>query len=1212
MAQIRFAKRQIAGARPAAAAEQQPPAEHKPQVEKARSMLSQAGGAAASGLHTLGSILSTPSRVLYGTINGLAGGQGGFGNMNPFDSTDGVELSHVLGNAGVLAKNDPSKWEVMDPIRGLIDVAGDPTAWLPPLALTKAGNTAAKAGTLATGRINQIRAGQRGLVGFRAPLAAESAGAIGSGKAVAEAIDTAGHVTGAAPVLQAISQSYPVTKTKEMFMASVGGRTTPLTQAAHQGAYNAQTKSLHDIDMATINSAQNMVAKGPIPGSLERHMAEMGTPTAEMAPVMAMKNAIHAEGQSVGLNLGTLDNGVKNYTRYGPKKAKKTVVRKADGSVDYVRINHGVKDGAESNEFIPNVKTGHVPRFAGEGVKWGGGAGHGSRKAMSSQAGMDQHRNDSIFGNVATQTAEDAVKSGVGMQKKLADAGLSPEQQTRVIDKMINKTVGSTDRAAGTNLTGYFKEGGREFKRSREMASMIQKNPQLAETGLFPNHPLADTYTQMASQADRTNKAKASLKYMSENARPNIHINENQLGPLTPNKVHNEPLDVLQQHGEDLAPTVLKAAADLDLNQKAVASHVFRGLPGTVRSHVEKVARERAAKKVQHEVEQKAGKLYAQVTEMAKSGMDRTDEARFNSIYNRYRKLHENMDDAIEAGISKKMPKLIEEETLKLDLPVKDYKSLTGFLSQPATSDPGAISQINSMFKANALAYPATQARNAMSASITNVLEGATNPLARLGRKRSPQQQAIDLMLGKDVSGFADIPAVAHLIKTQNISESEAIRRLAAVHFPVGNSLVSEIPTGQIGSQLSDVTASIPGREQRTLGSALAAPFKALAGYRDGKHVGWKKALDPSAIAGVRGHKETSYAPAMAANASAQGIEQANRLGGWLGLMRQGYDPSVAAEKIGASQVNYGSREFSQFEKKLKSVIPFYAFSSRSSKHVAKQLATDPGGRMAQVIKSEDRANARDESLSDSLLSGTSIPLGQRDDGTKTFLSGLGLAHEPASRMIGDLLGGDSRGFLYDMAGQVNPLLKTPMEHMTGQSFYQRGEPQSKLDPNVGRTLANLGVMAGLRDKDAGPIQYPGSAAVEMALGASPLSRLASTARTLTDTRKSLHEKALNTLTGLKVTDVSPKSQEFNLIRRAEEMAKASGAKSRSDVYFSKKELTQLERLDPALAEKQKKLQMLLNDLKKQQVADSKGGTAKKTKKARHAAGGLIKKASVY
>ena len=138
-------------------------------------------GHTMAAVHTLGSLLSASSRAVWGGLNAATGGEGGTGNLNPFDSTGGIELSHFLANKGLIAKNDDSRWELMPTVengkfnpgdigRGVIDMVGDPTTWLTPLGLTKAGSGLAKAGALEKGLINQIAAKQRALVSARVPF----------------------------------------------------------------------------------------------------------------------------------------------------------------------------------------------------------------------------------------------------------------------------------------------------------------------------------------------------------------------------------------------------------------------------------------------------------------------------------------------------------------------------------------------------------------------------------------------------------------------------------------------------------------------------------------------------------------------------------------------------------------------------------------------------------------------------------------------------------------------------------------------------------------------------------------------------------------------------------------------------------------------------------------------------------------------------------
>lgn len=1103
-----------------------------PDPETSKSLLSQAGGGAMSGLHTVGSILSTPSRVLWGSINGLTGGEGGFGNMNPLDSTGGIELSHVLGNAGVIAKNDPNKWEWGDLGRGLVDIAGDPTSWAGVGGLTKAGVAASKAGRLTPGLVNSVRAGERGLLSFHHPLATVSHGAIGTGAAVGDALHAAGARTGVTRLANAVAASAPVTKIKQLFHASSLGRTTPATQHMAEQAYHETTGRLRDADLGAINATRNIQARGPIGGDTERHLAELGTPTREMRPLLAAKDAIHAEAQHLGIPTGNLDNDVKAFTKIGPKKALLTKILDDQGNIAHTIVNQGAHN--EPVNFLrPNTAVQHVPRFAGEGVEWGGLGAEYSSKAMSAQSAINQHRNADLLGNAQTEVIEQGLRSASGLQPRLAAAGLSENRQARALGKFIKKQVIARDVGAGTNLTRKTSVSGREVDRTRELGNLLQRNPQIADTGLFTNDPIFDIHHQMSSLSNTIPKADAATDFMAHHAAIS----------------HNEPLDVLRGRGLDNPPTIRDAASQLGVSTARVGDNVLARLPAQLATTLRAEAAREATRVVSHT---HAGQTPAQIA----------------------------------AQYARIQPAILHNMVLDLHLPSAEYKSLTGFLEKAPASKGGFFKSLNTMWKANMLAHPATQVRNAVSAGVTNTLEGSTTPFSQSTR------HAIDLIRGQEISGYAHVPEIRHLMSSQNISETEAIRRLAATHFPVNHSIAGDLPADQAGAQLADLASNVPGRSFTPASEAVMGPLRALAGFRDGQHVG-RNVVNPAAIGGAFGHETTSFGPAMASNMVARNVEQPMRIGGWLGLMRQGYSADEAARLVGRAQVNYGSREFSEFEKQLKNVIPFYSFSSRAGKHVATELASNPGGRMAQLVKAQDRAHAQDPSLPDSVLSGTALPLGTRADGTKTFATGLGLAHEPAVHTLGALAHGDLRGAGYDILGMTNPLLKTPLEHVTGQSFFQRGEPAGNLDPTVGRLMSNAGVLTGLRDPEAGPVKYPGSSIVEPLVGSSPLSRYATTARTLTDTRKSLPESLVNVLTGARITDVSPKKQAFTLMKRAEDLAKSQGAHSRSEVYFSKAELENLDKTDPVLAKKQRELQALLNAVKsksaKKPKEDSKG-----------------------
>jgi hypothetical protein len=259
-------------------------------------------------------------------------------------------------------------------------------------------------------------------------------------------------------------------------------------------------------------------------------------------------------------------------------------------------------------------------------------------------------------------------------------------------------------------------------------------------------------------------------------------------------------------------------------------------------------------------------------------------------------------------------------------------------------------------------------------------------------------------------------------------------------------------------------------------------------------------------------------------------VEWANRAGMYLYLLKKGFDPAEAAKEVKRLHVDYG--QVTDFERNVaKRLVPFYGFSRGIAPVVAHTLATSPGGLMAQTVK-HSASNDRSDITPDYIAETAAIPLGQQPDGSDRYLTGLGLPHEDTLSFLsspGNLL----RSGGLEALSRMNPLVKGPLEFATGQSFFQKGPSGGRslddLDPTVGRLLANVS-----GQKDA----VPTSQLLETVLSNSPLSRALTTARTLTDERKGLGAKALNTLTGVRVTDVSPAAQESVLREAVQQMLK--------------------------------------------------------------------------
>jgi len=305
-----------------------------------------------------------------------------------------------------------------------------------------------------------------------------------------------------------------------------------------------------------------------------------------------------------------------------------------------------------------------------------------------------------------------------------------------------------------------------------------------------------------------------------------------------------------------------------------------------------------------------------------------------------------------------------------------------------------------------------------------------------------------------------------------------------------------------------------------------------------------------SATAGMR-HKAATW---MATNAKFnRAVEYQNRASLYIYLKRKGFTPEAAAQAVNEIHFDYSKAAMAPFERDvMQRIVPFYVFSRNSLPWTVQRLLTHPGGAMSRTIQAVAGLNRQDELSPEYLSETASIPLGNRPDGSASYLTGLGLGFEdpagfatPSLKQVG-----------LEALSRTSPVIKGPLEMITGQSFFQKGPRGGRdletLDPVLGRTLANVGKMTGLRPDTDSPVRYPGSDFLEHAISNSPLSGVATSLRTLTDTRKDPLSMAVNLGTGFRRTDVSPASQDRELRNRIQQVEKRLGSKVYSDTYIPK------------------------------------------------------------
>ena len=425
---------------------------------------------------------------------------------------------------------------------------------------------------------------------------------------------------------------------------------------------------------------------------------------------------------------------------------------------------------------------------------------------------------------------------------------------------------------------------------------------------------------------------------------------------------------------------------------------------------------------------------------------------------------------------------------------------------------------------------PSFNPRNVASGQFSNALVGQLTGEGIAG--------ANSIVRGGEVAGLKDIPFFqeeAAKRGIQGLTDQQAtdmFRELLAGAETTGSYGVSQHqPHGQVGGTIDDLIRDMPGGQ----------PFrwKQVGEKVLGQHgtswnpLNWK-------IAGVGGAQKTTIPLGAAGEDFSYWAESLNRIAPMIALMKDGVHPQEAIQRVLQAQVGYQSRFYTDFENQvMKRLALFYSFSKGMLPFTLQQLIENPGGRLAQTLRSINQTKDEDELVPNYIAETASIPVGNipgmqpLEPGAKRYITGLGLGFEDPAQMAVPSL----QNFGLEMLSRANPLIKGPLESITGQTFFQRspaggGRSIEDLDPALGRTLSNLGQMTGLREKNT-PIRFPGSNVIEHMLSNSPLSTLLTTARTATDPRKGVGAKVTNLLTGVRVSDVSPAAQDRELLNRA-------------------------------------------------------------------------------
>lgn len=492
-----------------------------------------------------------------------------------------------------------------------------------------------------------------------------------------------------------------------------------------------------------------------------------------------------------------------------------------------------------------------------------------------------------------------------------------------------------------------------------------------------------------------------------------------------------------------------------------------------------------------------------------------------------YRKLAPKNAKEVTPFVTGGQPYGINKELLNWGIPAREFENIKKayggwVLPEEAVKPRAIIDSFTNSFKA--LTYPiwiGSHVRNAATAALNNLRTGTGIQdyvkQYKLMRGLLPEAEADALRHAQFSNAriFGEGSPALELVGNTGSARAPSSRQWT--DFAPGTNQYGMGQAGPTGSFLGD-TANLIGKEGAyDLAANLArkirhpraepglfAPGGALALSGVGKNVG-RGAVD-------------KFAPVVAGRKVGNNIENFFRGAQWNAMKRQGYSDDLAADMIRKFHFDYGAMTPTE-RNWARRIMPFYTFSRFNLPLQLETLATRPGA-FSTPFKPAMVDRDKNEYVPEYLANNFTLPLGPEQEGKRRFLSSLGLPQEEAFKEMSTWNGlPDVTGTLMRYMGNLNPLIKGPLEQMTNTQFYSGRKLSDLRASNTGRTLASL-----ISDEYAQPLSQ--------FVSNTPLTRFATSLDKLMDTkglsasgRKPGWATALNLLTGARVTDVDLDAQ---------------------------------------------------------------------------------------
>lgn len=450
----------------------------------------------------------------------------------------------------------------------------------------------------------------------------------------------------------------------------------------------------------------------------------------------------------------------------------------------------------------------------------------------------------------------------------------------------------------------------------------------------------------------------------------------------------------------------------------------------------------------------------------------------------------------------------------------KDIQDWAGGFRPPTTREQSpallnAYDDYTQVFKTLALLFPSRYTRDAYSGAFASASKGAFSPIDSLAADEIRKGNYDVLVKPWRVSWLpftfparlANAPDFAELVKAD---PQQAIRKWLTEAGAQGMSkgtMADNLLTGAAEAQMREL---YPGAGAKSRSHWLSRA------YVPGRT--WLQFASDIAPWRLRTPAGNPNFILEAGDRAAEFTDNLNRLGTYLNQTRKGVAPSEAKRLTDLTQVDYGN--LTRFEREyLRRLVPFYSYPRGILPYVASEVLYKPSGLVGQTTRAITRATqpSEDYFVPEDLRDAAAIPLppslGASSPNYQRFLTNIDLPFESVVNLFSPGVGGTAIAQGLDtvnrtalnFAGQLNPLIKTPLELLTDRQFYSGRELS-----DLYSSLENAGV--------------PGGRTLEQLLYNVPLgSRLMGIGRQAADDRLTTADKAfkiaLNTVAGAKLTD---------------------------------------------------------------------------------------------